>query len=418
MSQNETPWTDGLEYAAISDVGLMRANNQDALTVSLARNEKQWRRQGHVFLVADGMGAHRAGELASQMAVELTSGRYRRTRFSAPPSALAGAIEAANNRIFYHGQANEECRGMGTTLSGLLLLPEGAVVGHVGDSRVYRVRGAQIEQLTFDHSLAWEISAAEGYPYGEAPDYVPRNVVTRSVGPHLDVKVDLEGPYPLQIGDTFLLCSDGLSGLLDNKEIGAVLRCFSPTKAARVLVDLALVRGGTDNITVLVVQVAGPELLESPEAEDSEVHSRPWLQYLAWATLAVLLLTGLGSLAAGYPLAAIAQLVLAVAAGAGALVPYYRRLWPARRFAAQKLGKGPYASVDCTPDESFIGVLNETLEQLQQIAVNEGRRDEFCPLQEYIDRAAAALQQDDYTEAVREYCRAVTFAVGKLTNRQ
>jgi protein phosphatase len=418
MSQNDIPWTDGLEYAAISDVGLMRANNQDAVAVSLAGSEKQWRRKGHLFLVADGMGAHRAGELASQMAVDLTAQRYRRSWFSAPPTALAGSIAAANDRIYYHGQASEDCRGMGTTLSGLVLLPEGAVVGHVGDSRVYRVRGSHIEQLTFDHSLAWEISAAEGYPYGEAPDYVPRNVVTRSVGPHLDVKVDLEGPYPLQIGDTFLLCSDGLSGLLDNKEIGAVLRCFSPTKAARVLVDLALVRGGTDNVTVLVVQVAGPELLPAAESDDPEPRRRPWLQYFLWAVLVVLLLSGLGSLAAGHPLAALVQLVLAVAAGVGALVPLYRKLWPGRRFAAQKLGKGPYAYIDCTPDEAFIGVLDDTLQQLQQIAVNEGRRDEFCPLQEYVDRAAAAMQDEDYTEAVREYCRAVTFAVGKLTNRQ
>ena len=92
------------------------------------------------------------------------------------------------------------------------MLPQGALVAHVGDSRVYRLRGQRLEQLTFDHSLVWEMSAAGQVPKDALPGFVPKNIITRSLGPHADVQVDLEGPFPLEVGDTFLLCSDGLSG--------------------------------------------------------------------------------------------------------------------------------------------------------------------------------------------------------------
>ncbi len=135
---------------------------------------------------------------------------------------------------------------MGTTASALLLLPQGALTGHVGDSRVYRLRGKCLEQLTFDHSLVWEMSAAGQLPKNALPGFVPKNIITRSLGPHADVKVDLEGPYPLEAGDTFLLCSDGLSGQVSDEEIGALLHCLPPAEAAQVLVDLANLRGGPD----------------------------------------------------------------------------------------------------------------------------------------------------------------------------
>ena len=183
------------------------------MRVMLAESKTAWQRQGHFFAVADGMGAHAAGELASKLAVELIPHHYAKYREMAPPEALHRAINETNAEIFRRGQANIEFRSMGTTCSVLTLLPEGAVVAHVGDSRVYQLSGDQLYQLTFDHSLVWEMQAA-----GKVTDetarsgVIPKNVITRSLGPNASVQIDLEGPFPIRTGNRFLLCSDGLSG--------------------------------------------------------------------------------------------------------------------------------------------------------------------------------------------------------------
>ena len=174
------------------------------------------------------------------------------------PKRSKQAIVEANDQIHERGQASTDFNGMGTTASTLVLLPQGAIVGHVGDSRVYRLRGTTLHQLTFDHSLVWEMKAAGHFSGDEAPPFVPKNIITRSLGPHADVNVDLEGPFPLELGDTFLLCSDGLSGQVTDQEIGLILGSLSPQEAVRALVDLANLRGGPDNVTVLISRVSGP----------------------------------------------------------------------------------------------------------------------------------------------------------------
>ncbi|MFN9953736.1 MAG: PP2C family protein-serine/threonine phosphatase, partial [bacterium] len=143
-------------------------------------------------------------------------------------------------------------------------LPEGAVVAHVGDSRIYRQRGDFIEQLTFDHSLVWEMRAAgEVSEESTRSGLIPKNVITRSLGPNPVVQVDLEGPFAIRKGDRFLLCSDGLTGVVTDEEIGGMLLTLSPQKAAQALVDLANLRGGPDNITIVVVEVTGNEATTS-----------------------------------------------------------------------------------------------------------------------------------------------------------
>ncbi len=135
------------------------------------------------------------------------------------------------------------------------------MVAHVGDSRVYRLRGKLLEQLTFDHSLVWEIRASGQFEgNAEFANTVPKNIITRSIGPNPTVQTDFEGPYPLELGDTFLLCSDGLSGLVDDDEMGPILASLPPGEAAQALTDLANLRGGHDNITVLVVKVTGQQM--------------------------------------------------------------------------------------------------------------------------------------------------------------
>ncbi len=214
-----------VEHAALSDVGLCRSNNQDSLIVSPADSVQPGQTPGHLLVVADGMGAHAAGEVASQMAVEIVLRVYRNQANGKPADALRQAITTANSEIFARGAQSDELRGMGTTVSALLLLPDEAIIAHVGDSRVYRLRGNDLEQLTFDHSLVWEICDAENVIESEVPAFVPRNIITRSVGPTSEVAVDLEGPFYLRTGDVFLLCSDGLSGQVE-------MRRWAPSSGA------------------------------------------------------------------------------------------------------------------------------------------------------------------------------------------
>ncbi len=143
---------------------------------------------------------------------------------------------------------------MGTTATALALLGRGAYVGHVGDSRCYRIRSTHIDQLSFDHSLQWE-HARRLKVRPEDVTGIPSNIIIRSLGPEPNVKVDLNGPYPVELGDNFLLCSDGLSGLVSDWEIWAALRHLPVDEAAQFLVNLANLRGGTDNITVIIASV-------------------------------------------------------------------------------------------------------------------------------------------------------------------
>ena len=258
MAETDTTWLTFIEQAALSDVGLRRSNNQDSCAVVLASDQRNWRDRGHLFLVADGMGAHAAGELASKLAAGGIPHTYHKLLEQAPPEALCQAVIESNAHIHGRGEANAEFHGMGTTISVLVLLPQGAIVAHVGDSRVYRFRHGRLEQLTFDHSLVWEMMATGQLPVGDVANFIPKNIITRSLGPHPEVKVDLEGPFPLEQGDTFLLCSDGLSGQVKDEQIAAILGSMSPAEAARALVDLANLHGGPDNVTVVVVRVAEP----------------------------------------------------------------------------------------------------------------------------------------------------------------
>ncbi len=146
---------------------------------------------------------------------------------------------------------------MGTTCSTLVLLPAGALLGHVGDSRIYRVRRGRIEQLTFDHSLVWELVRHKHLTSEQASKAIPRNVITRSLGPDPVIDVDIEGPYPLELGDVFLLCSDGLSGPVPDPDLGTFASQFHPEQACRYLIHLANFRGGPDNITAVIVRI-GP----------------------------------------------------------------------------------------------------------------------------------------------------------------
>ena len=401
----------------MTDVGLRRANNQDTFAVAQAGDEGDWWRRGHLFMVADGMGAHAAGELASKMACESVPHTYRKLLERAPSEALKHAITSANAAIHERGQAHAEFQGMGTTCSVLVLLPRAALVAHVGDSRVYRLRGGKIEQLTFDHSLVWEMMAAGQMPRGEVASFIPKNIITRSLGPREDVQIDLEGPFPLEPGDTFLLCSDGLSGQIKDEEIGATLSALSPDEAVRALVDMANLRGGPDNITATVVRVVHvpPEPSEQPEASSpADVPSSP-LSQLLWALMALALLFALLLAASGNMAAALTSgLIAAVAAVLALVYSLLKSTPPVAANPAGPYGKAPYADHSCVPDAERVAVLCQMAQQLREAAKDEHWTLDWAKFNTYGEKAQAALVAGDYTRAVHEYALSISFMMSEI----
>jgi len=191
-------WEDDVVDAAATDTGMRRTNNQDSLAIVRASTPEKWRERGHLFMVADGMGAHAVGELASKLACDNIPHNYTKAKSGTPVEALTKAYKEVGTLIHGKATANRDFEGMGTTCTTLLLLPAGALIAHVGDSRTYRIRGGRIDQLTFDHSLVWELVRHKHLTHEQAQRTVPRNVITRSLGPDPTVEVDIEGPLPVE----------------------------------------------------------------------------------------------------------------------------------------------------------------------------------------------------------------------------
>lgn len=411
---------NAIDHAALSDVGLRRANNQDSFVVALAGDATDWRQRGHLFMVADGMGAHAAGELASKMACETVGHTYRKLLDEPPEVALRHAVATANTVIHDRGQANAEFQGMGTTASALVLLPAHAIVAQVGDSRVYRLRGGKLEQLTFDHSLVWEMTAAGQMPRGEVANFIPKNIITRSLGPHADVQVDLEGPFPLAVGDRFLVCSDGLSGQLKDTEIGAILMALSPDEAARALVDMANLRGGPDNITALVVEIRSVAPLEEAASADlpSAAASPSPLRSLLWGAMALALLVALTLAAAGYYGSALASVLIAAATVVALLLQGLSKSPPSAALSAVgPLGSGPHATFDAVPNAESVAMLCQMAQQLRDAAKDEHWTLDWARFNALGEQAQAALAVGNYTKAVREYALAITFMMYEIRHQ-
>lgn len=417
MTQYSGNWDDSLEHAALTDIGLRRANNQDAVAVVIADSQETWQQRGHLFMVADGMGAHAAGELASRLAADSVALTYSKLTDLSPPEAILKATQEANQHIHGRGESDPDFRGMGTTSTVLLLLPQGALVAHVGDSRAYRLRGNRLDQLTFDHSLIWEMRAAGQLANDELHDYIPKNIITRSLGPGPDVQVDLEGPFPIAPGDTFLLCSDGLSGQVEDEEIGAILGAMSPAEAVHALVDLANLRGGPDNITVIVARVAGPPLARSgglrPEAAGPMAPPRP-VHPLVWTLLGVCVLAAAGAAAMDSWSTALACLAGAVLAAAAALIQRYGGRETTSDFDGRPLGKGPYRSSKCEADGEFVQRIGGIVEELREAASRENWTLDWQQFNALWDQATAARQAADHVRALRKYFRAVDFMMVQL----
>lgn len=231
----------GILSAFRTDVGKVRANNQDAPIVS----EKL-----RLYGVADGMGGHKGGEVAS------TSARddlLRELEGKTPSvAAISGAIEEVNRQIYHQQEHDDALTGMGTTLSVLWMSDNFVYIGHVGDSRVYLLRDGEFKQMTLDHSLVEQLVREGVLTEEEAQNHPMRNIITRAIGTDESVEVDVVVEERRK-GDLWLACSDGLHGLVDDRQMRDALRQYAPEKAADVLLKAALDAGGRDNVTLVIV---------------------------------------------------------------------------------------------------------------------------------------------------------------------
>jgi protein phosphatase len=415
-----------LKYASVSDMGMRRTNNQDAISVMITRDVATWATRGHLLMVADGMGAHAAGELASKIAADNIPHTYFKLRDLYPPAALRQAIRDANTAIHAKGQSSIGFQGMGTTCSCLVLLPQGALVAHVGDSRVYRLRGDVLEQLTFDHSLVWEMAAAGKMNQQDVPACIPKNVITRSLGPHSTVHIDLEGPYSAQSGDIFLLCSDGLSGQVSDEEIGAILHCMAPEAAVETLVDLANFRGGPDNISVIIATVDGQLPANMDAAAPSNGRAAKGSGPLASLFVAIGVCLGLlGYFIAYGPWTG----AVASAVGlAGALIAAMslRARPPAEDRPARSLGgpygNGPHRRIDCPPNARVVASLADIATQLRAVPEKENATwaadVRWTLFDEAREKAVDASKNADYVSAIREYGRGIRDVMRQFRERR
>jgi len=238
-----------------TDKGCVREINEDSGRLVHPSDEAQSKKRGTLLIVADGMGGHSAGEVASGMAVELIPEIYYASK-GEPSDALKEAVEEANRRIYAASLEDESKRGMGTTCTALCLLDGQAFAAHVGDSRLYMLRGGKVYQLTEDHSAVMEMVKLGLITKEEARHHDDKNVILRALGTSPEVEVSTLEPFSVRAGDQYLLCSDGLYDLVPDEEIEHELSNAGDIQAAgQKLITLAKERGGHDNITVGIVAV-------------------------------------------------------------------------------------------------------------------------------------------------------------------
>jgi serine/threonine protein phosphatase PrpC len=262
-----------LTVARLSDVGRARPHNEDYVDAHVPSDPLQLTGKGAIYLVADGMGGHQAGEVASKGAVEAAIAQYYGDTSHDTGTSLVRAFRAANQQIHERARADPSKAGMGTTLVAAVILGRKVYVANVGDSRAYLINDDGIRQITEDHSWVEEQVRANLLTPEEARRHPQRNLVTRALGTKPAVEVDLfEGT--IAEGDILVLCTDGLTGLVGDPEIASAVTEQAPEDAARSLVNLANERGGTDNISLIVVSGHKPAA-QAPAAATVAAKTQP-----------------------------------------------------------------------------------------------------------------------------------------------
>ncbi|MZQ81673.1 Stp1/IreP family PP2C-type Ser/Thr phosphatase [Paenibacillus sp. 5J-6] len=240
-----------MKMVSRTDIGKVRLVNEDRAAIQHELNGLS------LAIVADGMGGHQAGDIASQMAIDMISNELQSIHWGMPVDAckqvLKEAIEKANEKVYEFASGQESYHGMGTTVVAVIASQELLIIGHIGDSRAYKIAGDSITQLTEDHSLVYELVKNGQITLEEADHHPRRNWITRALGTEPSVEVDLY-EYSWRPGDTILICSDGLSGLVDSGDILRIIKSHAELEAAAEhLIQSALSEGGDDNVTVVLL---------------------------------------------------------------------------------------------------------------------------------------------------------------------
>ena len=243
-----------LSIAQRTDVGRQRHHNEDNVAYIVPKNAMLQAKKGALFIVADGMGGHAAGEVASEMAVSSVSTLYYQDNDSDIAASLLRSIKYTNAVIYQRAREQVEHNGMGTTCVAAVLLDDRVYIANVGDSRAYLVRRGWVRQISQDHSWVAQQVRTGVMTETEARTHQLRNMITRSLGslPQVEVDIFIE---QVQEGDTLVLCSDGLSGMISDSEIAQIVERYSPQECVHHLIEQANAHGGMDNITVLVARV-------------------------------------------------------------------------------------------------------------------------------------------------------------------
>lgn len=244
-----------ISAAVLSDVGCQREINEDCGRYVRPGANGEFAAKGVVAVVADGMGGHSAGEVASRLAVDVICRAYFDEQSDVVKS-LERAVREANGAVYDESQRREQCAGMGTTCTALALRGGVAVSAQIGDSRLYLVRGGEIYLMTEDQTAVMELRKAGALSSEEARCHPDKNVILRALGTRPDIEIAMwETPLPVRLGDSFVICSDGLHDLVADSEMRNFVEAGDPLSACESLIGLARARGGHDNITVAVVAV-------------------------------------------------------------------------------------------------------------------------------------------------------------------
>jgi PPM family protein phosphatase len=247
----------GVEVASLTDIGCQRENNEDSLGYWEPQSEEEFQRKGRLAVIADGMGGYEGGQEASRLAVETVRDIYDRTAAGDPRAALIEGFEAAHERIRHYAEEHPELQGMGTTCTAFALNHHRLQFVHVGDSRLYLVRGATITRLTRDHSYVGRLVESGLIRSEEAEHHPQRHILTAALGAGLEVVTDAPSqPVTLEPGDVLVLCTDGLWSLVHEQELVEIVSSRGASESCASLVQLARERGGPDNISVQVLRIS------------------------------------------------------------------------------------------------------------------------------------------------------------------
>lgn len=247
----------GIEAASLTDIGRQRSNNEDSYLYWEPDSDEEFRRKGRLAIIADGMGGYEGGQEASRLAVETVHLVYDHAGDGNPQDTLLEAFQSAHQSIQRYALEHPEFYGMGTTCTALSIVDRQLHFAHVGDSRLYHIRGEAISQLTRDDSFVGRLVESGVVRSEDAESHPQRHILTAALGSGREVAPHVpDRPFPLDEGDTLILCTDGLWGLVGDRELAHVAQAAAPADACLKLVGMALERCGPDNITVLVLRVS------------------------------------------------------------------------------------------------------------------------------------------------------------------